>query len=206
MKKLFIIVLPFIFLSCASVNSSILRSSDQPIQNRIKPLKIGLGEESIIRSEMIKTVTIQSDFATIFSREMETNFFESTRQNWGYIEYKIVFDNMYINPITYPVVALHMAFFGLPTILGAGVWKFTRTIEAEISIFDSKEAKIKKYVISSTSEPKWSTFYADFSNWNMKRLAGVDITKDIINQFKSLLSSDIVYINNELEKSGPINK
>jgi len=206
MKKLFIIVLPFIFLSCASVDVSILRSSDRPIQKRLKTLKIGLGEESVVRNETIKTVTIQTDFATIFSREMETNFFENTRQNWGYIEYKIVFDNTNIDPISYPVMAAHLIWVFVPSIFGAGILKFTRTIEAEISIFDSKEAKIKKYVISSTSKPIWVTLYNDLTEWGTKRLAGVEITKDIINQFKSLLSSDIVYINNELEKSGPIDK
>jgi hypothetical protein len=198
MKKILLILVMFIY-SCAGVNPSILNPLNDPLSKKLHKLQIGLGSGSVIRTESVKTVTVQTDFATIFSRELETNVFDNSRKNVGYIEYKIVFDSYNLQPISFLLYGLHgiTAFF--PTLLGLPVESRKRTLEAEISIYDIEEVQLKKYIISSTSDASWVTLYNQSSAWSPRRKAGVQVTKEIINQFKSQLLEDIDFLNKELE-------
>ena len=91
MKKLILLLMiGCFFIGCATVTPSMLRPPENSISNKIKPLKIGLEGENVIRSESTKTVTVQTHFATIFSRTIEQNINESSRDTWGYIDARIV--------------------------------------------------------------------------------------------------------------------
>ena len=93
MKRLWLILfLSSLIFSCVTVNPSILKPGNNEIPKRLHKLEIGKGETTVIRTESIKSVTVQKDYLTILERELEANVFDDSRKNWGYLEYKIVFD------------------------------------------------------------------------------------------------------------------
>mgnify|MGYP005822824719 CR=1 FL=1 len=67
MKNMLIIILSLSIYSCA-VNPSILSPVNDPLRKKLHTLKIGLGEGDIIRTEYLKTITVQSDFATVLEK------------------------------------------------------------------------------------------------------------------------------------------
>ena len=83
------------------------------------------------------------------------------------------------------------------------MWEIEKTMEVEIGIYDKNETKLKKYNIVATSEPKVVTMY-NMSTWTPDRIAGVDVTRDIIEKLKLELENDIDYLNKELEAAGPL--
>ena len=91
----------------------------------------------------------------------------------------------------------------LSFIFGYPVWEIEKTMEVEIGIYDKNETKLKKYNIVATSEPKVITMY-NMSTWTPDRIAGVDVTRDIIEKLKLELENDIDYLNKELEAAGPL--
>jgi len=49
-----------------------------------------------------------------------------------------------------------------------------------------------------------STWTPDMRTWTPDRIAGVEVTRDIIEKFKLELENDIDYLNKELEAAGPL--
>ena len=204
MKRLWIILfLSSLIFSCVTVNPSILKPGNNEIPKRLHKLEIGKGETTVIRTESIKSVTVQKDYLTILERELEANVFDDSRKNWGYLEYKIVFDAD--NPTSkgrkYFIITNLTGW--LSFIFGYPVWEIEKTMEVEIGIYDKNETKLKKYNIVATSEPKVVTMY-NMSTWTPDRIAGVDVTRDIIEKLKLELENDIDYLNKELEAAGPL--
>ena len=95
-KLILILMVGSLFMGCASVTPSMLRPPENPIPNKIKSLIIGLEGENVIRNESLKTLTVQTDFATIFSRTIEQNICETNREKWGYVDAKMVFKKVFI--------------------------------------------------------------------------------------------------------------
>ena len=204
MKRLWLILfLSLLIFSCVTVNPSILKPGNNEIPKRLHKLEIGKGETTVIRTESIKSVTVQKDYLTILERELEANVFDDSRKNWGYLEYKIVFDAD--NPTSkgrkYFIITNLTGW--LSFIFGYPVWEIEKTMEVEIGIYDKNETKLKKYNIVATSEPKVVTMY-NMSTWTPDRIAGVDVTRDIIEKLKLELENDIDYLNKELEAAGPL--
>jgi len=204
MKRLWLILfLSSLIFSCVTVNPSILKPGNNEIPKRLHKLEIGKGETTVIRTESIKSVTVQKDYLTILERELEANVFDDSRKNWGYLEYKIVFDAD--NPTSkgrkYFIITNLTGW--LSFIFGYPVWEIEKTMEVEIGIYDKNETKLKKYNIVATSEPKVVTMY-NMSTWTPDRIAGVDVTRDIIEKLKLELENDIDYLNKELEAAGPL--
>ena len=203
MKRLWLILfLSSLIFSCVTVNPSILKPGNNEIPKRLHKLEIGKGETTVIRTESIKSVTVQKDYLTILERELEVNVFDDSRKNWGYLEYKIVFDAD--NPTSkgrkYFIITNLTGW--LSFIFGYPMWEIEKTMEVEIGIYDKNETKLKKYNIVATSEPKIVTMY-NMSTWTPDRIAGVDVTRDIIEKLKLELENDIDYLNKELEAAGP---
>ena len=192
-----------IAFSCVTVNPSILKPGNNEIPKRLHKLEIGKGETTVIRTESIKSVTVQKDYLTILERELEANVFDDSRKNWGYLEYKIVFnaDNPTSKGRKYFIITNLTGW--LSFIFGYPVWEIEKTMEVEIGIYDKNETKLKKYNIVATSEPKVVTMY-NMSTWTPDRIAGVDVTRDIIEKLKLELENDIDYLNKELEAAGPL--
>jgi len=204
MKRLWLILfLSSLIFSCVTVNPSILKPGNNEIPKRLHKLEIGKGETTVIRTESIKSVTVQKDYLTILERELEANVFDDSRKNWGYLEYKIVFDAD--NPTSkgrkYFIITNLTGW--LSFIFGYPVWEIEKTMEVEIGIYDKNETKLKKYNIVATSEPKVVTMY-NMSTWTPDRIAGVDVTRNIIEKLKLELENDIDYLNKELEAAGPL--
>ena len=203
MKRLWLILfLSSLIFSCVTVNPSILKPGNNEIPKRLHKLEIGKGETTVIRTESIKSVTVQKDYLTILERELEANVFDDSRKNWGYLEYKIVFnaDNPTSKGRKYFIITNLTGW--LSFIFGYPVWEIEKTMEVEIGIYDKNETKLKKYNIVATSEPKVVTMY-NMSTWTPDRIAGVDVTRDIIEKLKLELENDIDYLNKELEAAGP---
>ena len=203
MKRLWLILfLSSLIFSCVTVNPSILKPGNNEIPKRLHKLEIGKGETTVIRTESIKSVTVQKDYLTILERELEANVFDDSRKNWGYLEYKIVFnaDNPTSKGGKYFIITNLTGW--LSFIFGYPVWEIEKTMEVEIGIYDKNETKLKKYNIVATSEPKVVTMY-NMSTWTPDRIAGVDVTRDIIEKLKLELENDIDYLNKELEAAGP---
>ena len=204
MKRLWLILfLSLLIFSCVTVNPSILKPGNNEIPKRLHKLEIGKGETTVIRTESIKSVTVQKDYLTILERELEANVFDDSRKNWGYLEYKIVFnaDNPTSKGRKYFIITNLTGW--LSFIFGYPVWEIEKTMEVEIGIYDKNETKLKKYNIVATSEPKVVTMY-NMSTWTPDRIAGVDVTRDIIEKLKLELENDIDYLNKELEAAGPL--
>ena len=204
MKRLWLILfLSSLIFSCVTINPSILKPGNNEIPKRLHKLEIGKGETTVIRTESIKSVTVQKDYLTILERELEANVFDDSRKNWGYLEYKIVFDAD--NPTSkgrkYFIITNLTGW--LSFIFGYPMWEIEKTMEVEIGIYDKNETKLKKYNIVATSEPKVVTMY-NMSTWTPDRIAGVDVTRDIIEKLKLELENDIDYLNKELEAAGPL--
>jgi len=204
MKRLWLILfLSSLIFSCVTVNPSILKPGNNEIPKRLHKLEIGKGETTVIRTESIKSVTVQKDYLTILERELEANVFDDSRKNWGYLEYKIVFDAD--NPTSkgrkYFIITNLTGW--LSFIFGYPMWEIEKTMEVEIGIYDKNETKLKKYNIVATSEPKVVTMY-NMSTWTPDRIAGVDVTRNIIEKLKLELENDIDYLNKELEAAGPL--
>jgi len=160
MKRLWLILfLSSLIFSCVTVNPSILKPGNNEIPKRLHKLEIGKGETTVIRTESIKSVTVQKDYLTILERELEANVFDDSRKNWGYLEYKIVFDAD--NPTSkgrkYFIITNLTGW--LSFIFGYPMWEIEKTMEVEIGIYDKNETKLKKYNIVATSEPKVVTMY-----------------------------------------------
>ena len=204
MKRLWLILfLSSLIFSCVTVNPSILKPGNNEIPKRLHKLEIGKGETTVIRTESIKSVTVQKDYLTILERELEANVFDDSRKNWGYLEYKIVFnaDNPTSKGGKYFIITNLTGW--LSFIFGYPVWEIEKTMEVEIGIYDKNETKLKKYNIVATSEPKVVTMY-NMSTWTPDRIAGVDVTRDIIEKLKLELENDIDYLNKELEAAGAL--
>ena len=204
MKHLWLILfLSSLIFSCVTVNPSILKPGNNEIPKRLHKLEIGKGETTVIRTESIKSVTVQKDYLTILERELEANVFDDSRKNWGYLEYKIVFnaDNPTSKGGKYFIITNLTGW--LSFIFGYPVWEIEKIMEVEIVIYDQNETKLKKYNIVATSEPKVVTMY-NMSTWTPDRIAGVDVTRDIIEKLKLELENDIDYLNKELEAAGPL--
>ena len=204
MKRLWLILfLSSLIFSCVTINPSILKPGNNEIPKRLHKLEIGKGETTVIRTESIKSVTVQKDYLTILERELEANVFDDSRKNWGYLEYKIVFDAD--NPTSkgrkYFIITNLTGW--LSFIFGYPMWEIEKTMEVEIGIYDKNETKLKKYNIVATSEPKVVTMY-NMSTWTPDRIAGVDVTRNIIEKLKLELENDIDYLNKELKAAGPL--
>ncbi len=192
---IFSIILMIMVNGCASISPSMLKPPNKPINNKIKSLTIGLEAENVVRSEALKTVTVQTDFATIFSRTMDQNVCEMSREKWGFTDIRIVFlaeKFSILNLIYLPT------FFLLP-VYGAPI-QMNVTMEVEIGIYDSNKQIVKKYTIDNASK-YWNFLY---DPQNDTRVAKIKLFQTILREFETLVNSDATYLNKELVNAGPI--
>ena len=212
MKKLIsIIIISLLISGCATFSSSMLRPPDNPLPTKLKVLDIGLEGENVYRDASIKATTVQSHFTTIFSRTIEQNICEQSRDKYGYIDLRIVHrDNNMRHLINLPIMVSYIfpgCFF--PIALNAPV-KANVEMEVEITIYDSKKALIKKYIIHELTKGWISSNYAltpasptanPASFYNLS----VELFHSILRKFEEQVAEDAEYINAELEKIGQIN-
>ena len=206
MKKIFIktivIIMIFTILSCTTMSPEMLYPDQDPIAMKLLPLRIGLSDENIIKTEAINTTTYQSETATLFERELEGNIFQDQREDWGFIEFKTTFENSSFEPGAVVLVALHIVSLGALTLLGLPYAVYIFTKEVEITVFDSKKSKIKTYRYLETGNYSVG-LYNEESNSNL-RIIRAKLVKTMLSKFRKDIEEDVEYINSELIEVGSL--
>ena len=199
----FVITFITLFINgCASVNPSILNPNPNPLPLKLKSLNFGLEGDQIIQSSSFKSVTLQTDFATIFSRTLEQNICEEDRLNWGYADLRIVFDDWAYKKFYTPLTIIGCIIYPY-WILGGKVLWYKRIIQVEIGIYDSKKILLKKYIIDDSADASIG-LYNNSGHYNQKRLSGVEVIQKILRKFENRITNDIEYLNSELTKTGSV--
>ena len=197
----FIII--FLFTSCASVtiNPSILSPSNVEIPKKLHRLNIGLAQSRITTLEAVSSIIKQDEMFTIWERELEANIFDSGDEPMGYIDYKVIFNEVVPTEKGKRYFLITNLTFWISSMVGYPIIEAEKIIEVEITIFNKKMKKINKYNIISKSEPGKLGLYDLYAVEAYDMIATVAVTKDIIQIFKSRLESDVESINKQLESS-----
>jgi len=205
LKNYFNIILFSLILlnGCASISPSILNPHPNPIPLKLKSLNFGLEGSQVFQFSSIKSATIQTDFATIFSRTLEQNICEGDRVKWGYADLRIVFDDFNFKTSHIPYSILAFGFYPWWIFGGSVLW-YERIIQVEIGIYDSKRTLLKKYIIDANSDLTGVGLYDYYSDYNSKRLSGIEVIHKILRTFENKIKNDIEYLNIELTKTGSL--
>ena len=119
----------------------------------------------------------------------------------GYIDYKVIFNEVVPTEKGKRYFLITNLTFWISSMVGYPIIEAEKIIEVEITIFNKKMKKIKKYNIISKSEPGKLGLYNLYAVEAYDMIATVAVTKDIIQIFKSRLESDVESINKQLESS-----
>lgn len=212
MKSIYRILSLFLLIislfACASITPNMLQPERDPLARKLLPLKIGLSDENIIKSETMNTTTYQTATATIFERELETNIFKNDRNRWGFIEFTTTFENTSITFVGGVLLGAHIVTLFIPSLLGLPCCQYKYEKEVEITIYDSKKIEIKKYRYSDTKY-YFNNYYQDIEQFFKKdsipfEKIKIEMTKEILNKFRKDIAPDIEYINSELSKVGSL--
>jgi hypothetical protein len=185
--------------SCARYTPEALAPVQAPLESRLLPLDIGLGEADIVRPEGLRTVTVQTDFATVFRRDLETNVFQRVDPRWGYAEFRLTFDGDRITGGGVAVITGNVVTAFIPTLFGAPFSIRERTIQAEIVVYDSRRTQISEYVITGTAK-----YTVGLYTSGEYRRAGIEAAKDVMQQFRQALAPEVGSLNQRLQSVGPI--
>lgn len=205
-KQLIIFFIILTIISCATLNPKMLQPEKNPINEKLLPLKIGLSDENIVKTEAVNTTTYQSEPATLFERELEENIFQQGRDHWGFIEFKTTFDDSNVTFLGVVFSGFSLGSIFIANLLGLPPSQYNHTKEVEISIFDSNKVKIKKYTYLDSGK-----YFGDFGGLGLAfyyknnfRILQVNIVKNILNKFRNDIEEDVEYINSELRKVGSL--
>lgn len=205
-KQLIIFTIIFTIISCATLNPEMLQPEKNQITKKLLPLKIGLSDENIVKTEAVNTTTYQSEPATLFERELEANIFQQSRDQWGFIEFKTTFDDSNVTFFGVVFSGISLGSLFVANLIGLPPSQYNYTKEVEISIFDSNKVKIKKYTYLDSGK-----YFGDFGGLGLAfyyknnfRILQVKIVKNILNKFRYDIEEDVEYINSELRKVGSL--
>tara|TARA_B100002052_G_C15829285_1_gene574551 strand:- start:90 stop:689 length:600 start_codon:yes stop_codon:yes gene_type:complete len=197
MKKIniFIIMIALFFNSC-SVNHTILNPVSNSVDNKIKPLQLGLYGDNVFRDNLLSSVTAQTHYATLFRRTLYENVFENSEEGaWGYIDMRTTFNKKsyrgYMFVANFLLAPLNL--FGIP-------FDINYEQQIEIGIYDSNKQLIKNYIFFDTTLE-----YINIFNFKSKRsIVPIKLLDSMLRDFESQVNDDADYINAQLEKSGKI--
>lgn len=185
--------------ACTAYTPALLEPNPSPLSSRLLPLHLGLAETDVLREEGVRGVTVQTDFATVFRRDLEANVFMHDDRRWGYTELRITYDDDAITGGGAVLAGLSIVTLFIPTVLGVPVTRRQRTIQAEIVIYNSRRVEVAKELISGKVEYSEGLYRRDES-----RRAGIEAVKVIMEQFRSRLASDVEAVNAKLREAGPV--
>jgi len=193
-----------LFNGCASVSPSILNPVQNPLPKKLKPIKFGL-ENTQIQISSVKSVIVQTDFATIFSRSLEQNICEYGSDKLGFVDLRVVFDDWQYDKtkIRNSILALNPYGLILWSIWGGKCLWYIRLIQVEIGIYDSNRNLIKKYIIDGTTSTGVN-LYGSGGNYGAFRMSGIDVIHKVVQKFENQVLNDIDFLNKELLKIGSI--
>jgi len=190
MKLLFIYVL-FIISGCSYVTPDILDAPKNPIKNKIHSLIYSIDGNDSFSLDNIKSATVKTDFATIFGRALDNNICESSLNKYGYADLVIVFSSrrgdIWKNLLNFwtffPGYLIPQLFFNYPT-----HW-IIHHMQVEISIYNSKNKLIKKYIIEDKNSFPIRPWHID-KNYDHYRLSGISTIQNIMRKFEYQISKD----------------
>ena len=196
MKKinLFILLSIGIFCSSCSIQHTILNPIHNEIDNKIKPLLLGLHGDYLAGNATVN-VNEQDYLETVFRRTLHENVFENTKGAWGYIDLDVTFNKReyrgYMFLAHYAFAPLF--FFGLPI-------DMIYEQQIEIAIYNSNQELVKNYVLFTSLDEYINMYTADLKS----RTIPIQLLNIILRDFESQINNDADFINKELEKSGKI--
>jgi len=186
------------FNSCSSFDPSLLNASNDEMPIKLLPLQQGLAG-NIVRTESVKTESVQSDFVTIFERELEKNVFAGSDSLWGYIETKIIYNDRKPTVGGSVLFGVNLITLFIPSLFGVP-WAIPKeTLQADVVIYNSSRAQIKKFTYT-VSETYSMTLYSPDSG----RECEARIAKRIVKNFKDDLRKDVTLINKKLLENGSL--
>ena len=185
--------------ACTAYTLESLEPTPAPLPSRLLPLHIGLAETEVLRPEGVRGVTLQTDFATVFRRDLETNVFMPGDQRWGYAEFRLTFDGDAITGGGVALAGLNVVTLFIPSLLGARSALRERTLQAEVVIYNARRVEVAKQVITVKGKYAVSLYRRD-----EYRRAGIEAAKNIMQQFRSRLLPDVAALNARLRETGPV--
>ena len=197
MKKNNLIILIFIaiFGSSCSIQHTILNPTINEIDNKIRPLLLGLHGDNIFRNPILDVSTLQNYQETLFRRTLHQNIFEDIQGAWGYVDFRVTFNKKkYVYslfPINFSFYPLFL--FGLPV-------KMTFEQQIEIAIYDSNKELIKNYILLASL----NDYVNIYNNKIKKKIIPLKLLESLLRDFELQVDADSDYINKQLNDSGEI--
>jgi hypothetical protein len=195
------VALLLIFTACARVSPEMLDPAPEPMPQRLLPLTLGLGQEVVVPPET-RPVVVQSDFTTVFSRDLEANVFLEDTLRWGYIEFRITFDDRKITGGGAALIAGNVVTLFVPVLFGAPLTIRERTLQVEVAIYDSRRVPFRTYVFDRRVKYGDERLY-ESRNYRHRK-AGIQAAKEILQAFRGELALELAAINGRLRQVGPI--
>ena len=185
--------------ACSAYTPEALEPAPSPLPSRLLPLEIGAGESEVVRSEGVRGVTVQTDFATVFRRDLEANVFAPDTIRWGFAEFRVTYDNATVTPggVALMVASIGTLFIG--PMLGVPIDQHERTLQAEIVLYNARRVEVASYVIVGTAR-----YYRSLYTTDEYRSAGINAAKNIMAEFKRRVSPESERINSVLRSVGPV--
>jgi hypothetical protein len=135
-----------------------------------------------------------------FSRgELNKNFFSDGKNQWGYIEMRIVYDETHGTFGGGVLTVFNICTLGIPALLGVPTKTLLRTIQAEVFICDSKLVPMKKFTYT-----KHDTYSVGLYTRDEFRRSGIDLIRAVISDLKKDVQPFTQRMNKFLSMIGPI--
>lgn len=184
MKK-FILFFIFLLASCASYDlQQAMRPNNRYIYTKLPHME-SIFETGKSLDTGISSIQSNSEFATLFRREVEENLVNSD----GPIKGKLVLDPVYFEEnqnsawlfTLYPLLLI-------PHVLGVPLYSNTSKWELELNVLDKNGKRIARY----TGEAEDTEYYAAY--WGYKNT----FTAAVFNGYKKALDSVITQLQNDI--------
>ncbi|PIQ90213.1 MAG: hypothetical protein COV71_05845 [Candidatus Omnitrophica bacterium CG11_big_fil_rev_8_21_14_0_20_41_12] len=196
-STLFIIILTFTSISCATFDPKMLIQSNDAVSNRLLPLEISNLASTKFEQSDVKDLSTQSYFYTLFERELEKNIILTDPNGtiYGNIEPRVILFS--IDRSGQFLSFLSGASLFILNVLGMPIDSYRGNLEIKIFIYNRSQKIIKKYDYISSR-----TFNAGFYYGTMdERVMGISLMRGILRDFKKDIEKDAAVINEQLRKN-----
>lgn len=156
----FVAVLALSSMSCVSIGPETLHVDNVENANRLAPLEFAFERDTVVASDQ-RAATVQTDFVTVFTRELRQNLFDSHLPPAGRIDIVLTYYQRRTRFATLPIFAMNVMSFGfLPAIGGPIAWVSVE-MEVEVTVYSSESIRLwndsfvheKRYFVSLYDPP-----------------------------------------------------
>ena len=182
--KNFILSLVFLLASCANYDlQQAMRPNNRFIYTKLPHME-SIFETGKSLDTDIASIQNNSEFATLFRREVEENLVNSD----GPIKGKLVLDPVYIEADQNNAWIFTVFLWLIPPVIGVPVHSNTSKWELELNVLDNNGKRIARY----TGEAENTEYYAAY--WGYKNT----FTAAVFNGYKKALDSVITQLQNDI--------